>query len=330
MSITTNAAAVCLAPTGLSATSSTGTTATLTWAAVSGASSYKVEYKKTSATTWTTAASANTSRSVSLTGLTALTSYDWKVTTTCSATVGGVTAAQFNTADSYEANNTASAAKTITLGTNILGSIHSATDQDWFKFTISQSATAKNLKITLSNMPADYDVNLYNSATSTTALGTKTVSGSGTTRTVTITHNNNATVSVTYYVKVNGSATAFNAASSYTLLAAAASTPYPLTAIITTSKINMSEITEQQHKSISFYPVPATNDVTILYMAPEEGILHINMIDITGRSVITQKNNVQKGNNILHLNTAKTPNGIFIVKTIQNNLVTNSKIEIRR
>lgn len=329
ISITTNAAPLCLAPTGLTATSNTGTAATLTWAAVTGASSYKVEYKKTTSTTWTTAATANTTRSVSLSGLTALTTYEWQVTTACSGTIGGIAASLFYTADSYEANNTASAAKTITLST-INGSIHNATDLDWFKFAIAGSATAKNLKITLSNMPADYDVNLYNSATSTTPLGSKVVSGSGATRTVTIVYNNNATSSITYYVKVSGSATVFSAAASYTLIAAASSTPYAISAPITTSVLNNAAGNEEAQRLISIYPVPATNEVTINYLAPENGKLNLLMLDMAGRTIQSQINSVVKGKNTIQVNTTKTPNGVFLIKTIQNNFITNSKIEIRK
>ena len=330
ISVTTNANPTCAAPTGLTATSNTGTAATLTWAAVTGASSYKVEYSKAGLNTWTTAAAANTTRSVSLSGLTALTAYDWRVTTTCSGSVGGVATGLFYTADSYEANNTASAAKTIALSSNISGSIHVASDQDWFKFAIAKTATAKNLKITLSNMPANYDVNLYNSATSTTPLGSKVVSGSGATRTVTIVYNNNATSSFTYYVKVSGSATALSAAASYTLVAAASSTPHTIPTPIATSMANNAAGNEEVQRFISIYPVPATNEVTVNYLAPENGKLNLLMLDMAGRTIHSQNNNVVKGKNTIQVNTTKTPNGVFLIKTIQNNFITNSKIEIRK
>ncbi|MBL7727869.1 MAG: hypothetical protein JNM68_09290, partial [Dinghuibacter sp.] len=50
----------CAAPTGLTSSSVTTSSATVSWTAVSGANNYTVEYKTTAATTWTTAAAAAT------------------------------------------------------------------------------------------------------------------------------------------------------------------------------------------------------------------------------------------------------------------------------
>lgn len=324
LNITTNATPLCLAATGLTATSSTGTTATLTWAAVTGASSYKVDYKKIGTSVWTTAASANTSRSVSLSGLTSITGYDWQVTTNCSGTIGGIASAQFYTVDAYEANNTASTAKTIAVNSNIAGSIHNATDQDWYTFTISKTATAKNLKITLSNMPAFYDLNLYNSTTSTSSLGTKTGSGTGT---VTITYNNSSTSNVTYYVKVSGSSSAFSPSASYSLQTAASATGY-LTGQITTSTFANSPMVEKKETAVSIYPVPAKNDITIHYLAPENGKVGVFLMDMTGRTVSMQSNDVKKGYNNLHFNLSTSSSGMFFIKTVQASLITNTRIEV--
>jgi chitodextrinase len=328
LSVTTNAPPPCPAPTGLSASSSTGATATLTWAAVSGASSYKVEYKKSSDLNYITAASANTTRSVSLTGLSAITSYDWRVTTTCSGTIGGATTASFHTVDGYEANNTASVAKIISLGSNILGSIHNSTDQDWYKFTISKSATAKNLRIVLSNMPADYDLNLYNSATSTTPIGTKVISGTGTGRTVTITHNNKATTNITYHLKVNGSSTAFSSSSSYRLLASASSVAYPFSEYFFSGRIHNGPVEETKKNNITVYPVPARDVITLRYHAVSTGKVDIQLVDLSGRILKTQRNDVAIGENVLYVNVSSTSSGIFVVKTIQGDLINNAKIEI--
>ncbi len=68
-------------------TLSTGTignnSATFSWAAVSGAVSYGVQYRPTGTATWTTATSTTTTYTAS--GLTAGTAYEWQVKTNCSA-----------------------------------------------------------------------------------------------------------------------------------------------------------------------------------------------------------------------------------------------------
>jgi hypothetical protein len=72
----------CGNPTGLTSTP-TNNSALLSWTAVSGASSYKVEYKLSTSTSWTISQSATTSTSLTLSGLTANTAYNWRVTTNC-------------------------------------------------------------------------------------------------------------------------------------------------------------------------------------------------------------------------------------------------------
>lgn len=75
---------------GLSATSVTSSSATLNWAAVSGAVSYNVRYKPTAGSTWTTTTSTTNSKAIS--GLTASTAYEFQVQTVCSAASGTYTA----------------------------------------------------------------------------------------------------------------------------------------------------------------------------------------------------------------------------------------------
>lgn len=67
-------------PTGLSASGVTSTSANLAWTAVAG-TSYNVRYKPTASATWTTVSSAT--NSLSITGLTAGTSYEAQVRSVC-------------------------------------------------------------------------------------------------------------------------------------------------------------------------------------------------------------------------------------------------------
>lgn len=72
----------CNAPTGLTSSSITTSSATVSWGAVSGASSYNLQYKTSAASTFTTV--NTTSTSYSLTGLSSATSYVFQVQTVCS------------------------------------------------------------------------------------------------------------------------------------------------------------------------------------------------------------------------------------------------------
>ncbi|NHM08065.1 hypothetical protein G4D82_12605 [Flavobacterium sp. CYK-4] len=85
----------CGTPTALSATSITGTSATISWAAVSGATSYNLQYRIVGTTAWTTTTSSTTSKA--LTGLTHSSAYEFQVQAVCVITSAYSTPATFNT-----------------------------------------------------------------------------------------------------------------------------------------------------------------------------------------------------------------------------------------
>jgi len=73
----------CAVPTTSSESSLTASSVRLNWGAVSGASSYRVEYKKNSDASWTTATTATTATNRTINNLSASTNYQWRVRTTC-------------------------------------------------------------------------------------------------------------------------------------------------------------------------------------------------------------------------------------------------------
>jgi hypothetical protein len=87
--------ATCNAPTGL-ATNPSANSAQVTWAAVSGASGYSVQWKTTTAAVWGTAVTTTTPGQ-SITGLTPSTGYDLRVSTTCGSTASPFASTTFTT-----------------------------------------------------------------------------------------------------------------------------------------------------------------------------------------------------------------------------------------
>ncbi|MHA6247908.1 M4 family metallopeptidase [Pontibacter sp. CAU 1760] len=73
----------CAAPSGLATSNVTSSAATLSWGAVSGASSYSVRYRAAGTTTWTT--NSVSSASYTASGLTPSTGYEFQVSSTCSS-----------------------------------------------------------------------------------------------------------------------------------------------------------------------------------------------------------------------------------------------------
>lgn len=87
----------CTAPVGLTNANLTSSSVTVQWTAVSGATSYTVQYKLSSSSTWTSAGTT-TSNSYGLSGLNPGTVYNWRVQSNC-ATAYSATAT-FTTASS--------------------------------------------------------------------------------------------------------------------------------------------------------------------------------------------------------------------------------------
>jgi hypothetical protein len=87
----------CNPPSGLTTTNITSGSATIGWSAVSGAVSYKVEYKESASSTWIIIDAAWATTTANLTGLLPGTAYDWRVATNCSALTSAYTNASFTT-----------------------------------------------------------------------------------------------------------------------------------------------------------------------------------------------------------------------------------------
>ncbi len=86
----------CAAPTGLTSSAITNTSATISWTAVSGSTGYTAQYKASTSSTWLNATVSGTSSG--LTGLTAGVTYNFQVQNRCSTTsLSSFTASSFTT-----------------------------------------------------------------------------------------------------------------------------------------------------------------------------------------------------------------------------------------
>jgi hypothetical protein len=199
---------LCGTPSGLTTSNVTYNSATLNWPPVFNANGYTVEYKQSAAVSWTATGYSYNYSNNTLTGfsatfneLSASTGYDWRVRAYCSGSQGIYVQGSFTTtsqppcSDIYESNNTASQAKSISLGNTISASISSSADIDWFKITTPNSAN-NSLSITLINLAADYDLFLYDKRLTLVAASTNT----GTSNEV-VTYNSNQRKAA-YYIKV--------------------------------------------------------------------------------------------------------------------------------
>lgn len=299
---TTSTATSCGNPSGLTASAITTTGATLGWTAVSGATSYNVQYKLSTATTWTSTTSTTTTKA--LTGLTAGSTYNFQIQAVCANGTSSYVASTFTTtastgtcANNYESNNTRNTAASIAINTNITSMIGTSTDKDYFK--IVTTTAAPKLKVTLSTLPFDYDLKLYNS--SGTLLSTAAASG---TTTETIKYNS-ATAGATYYIYVYGYNGAFSATNCYTLNASTSATNFVKTEQLSENK-----------PEINVYPNPVSDKMNVQYF--EEGNKQIiaNVYNALGQKVVTQSNTTIEGENNISIDVNNLSNGIYILELV--------------
>lgn len=291
---------------GLSAGSITASSATLSWAAISGATSYNVQYRVNGGSTWTTA--STTSTSYALSGLVASTTYQYQIQAVCASGSGSYSAvSSFTTSasggggctDNYESNNTSSTAKTIVTNTALTGLIGTSTDKDWYKFTTTSPNT--KVKITLTTLPFDYDVKLYNS--SLTTLGTGQNGGTTSEQII-----YNTTTARTYYVQVYGYNSAYSATSCYTLTASVSSSNFREGA-------NEFELTPVSGvEDFIVYPNPATKDATVLVNLEKASELSVRIIDVAGKIILNSNVQAKEGSNTLPLDLSNIKSGLYFVQ----------------
>ncbi len=205
--------------------------------------------------------------------------------------------------DNFESNNTRATAKSLPLNTDNKAVISSSADKDWFKFTTTSSAP--RLKVALTNLPADYDMRLYNSNGTQLAI-----SQNDALTNETITRNTNS--AATYYVQVYGYAGA-NSTACYTLRVSTSGTNF-FGDDGTTGLMNGVKPDLDQLNSFAVYPNPVKNKLTVYVNAENSSRTELSMIDITGRTLLRQPVQVQKGANTISVNIPGLPAGTYIVK----------------
>ncbi len=312
----------CTSPAGLSTTGVTTNSATLNWSAVNGANNYDVNYKATSSSTWIPVATATNSFSATLTGLASSTSYDWQVRANCNSGSSNYSSSSFTTnavvtcPDQLEPNNTLGTAKSITVGNNVNAQIASSTDNDYYSF--SSNSSARNVKATLTNLPADYNLELYRD---NTLVGTSTNTG---TSDEVIAYNNKKTHN--YKVRVYGSNGAFSSTQCYTLIIQLSSTAFTLNGL----EINDEEKGQIMRNGLNVYPVPATNEVNVTFDAYSKGTADIIIVNQVGQQMIRKKVGVNDGINFNTINTSSLMPGVYFVKVNNGYDVQVKKIVIKR
>jgi Pregnancy-associated plasma protein-A/Secretion system C-terminal sorting domain/Fibronectin type III domain len=306
----------CAAPTGLASSAITSSGATLSWAAVTGATSYTLQYKTSAATTFTTV-SGLTSATYTLTGLAASTAYNFQVASVCSATsTSAYTASTFTTAavvvtcsDIYEPNNTLATSSALTVGATANAAIGIAGDLDYYSF--SNTAAQKNIKITLNVTGKDYDIRLYNSA------GTQVKLQASVSNPEILIYN--TTVVGAYKFRIEGYNNAFSTTACYTVK-------------VETGASNFRGTKEEENQlldsDVNVFPNPSNGELNI--QLPEEKFnrdMDLMLVNSIGQVVMTKKFGE---NQTSTLNMNNLSNGIYFLQIRDVNTVINKRVILEK
>ena len=298
---------LCGDPTGLNTTAIGSNSATVGWNAVTGATGYSVDYKLNIAGTWTNYSSLQATTTATLNSLSQSLLYDWRVVATCPAGNGNYVSSQFTTTtptcrSAYDstANGTTIGAARIPFNTDIKGQINQKSDIDNYKFVITTGGT---ITITLTTLPANYNLKLLNSAGTQVGISQKS-------------NTSNESISYTatpgtYYAQVYGNSTStFNATTCYTLKVALGTATKSSNTIpaVYNPQYNTDALNELSNKYISIYPNPVKGIVNV-NMNLTKGLSDIKLYNLNGEILLSKKT-IQSNNS---LNISGLPNGVYII-----------------
>jgi hypothetical protein len=303
---TTTSTSACSVPTGLTLTSWADNYGATKWTAVAGAISYDVQYKATASSTWNSV-SGLTSNSYLISSLTPSTQYEFQVRANCAANNSTYSASKIFTTNALchstydnSTNNTSTGAAAIPLLTPIVGSINSVTDIDYYKFSITNSA---NLYISLTTLPANYDLTIYNAAMTQVANSANTGNASEYIMLP------SPSIGI-YYVKVNGVAGANSSTQCYTL------------------KVNnngtylkpIDEVPIERETSIEpiVFPNPTNGELNIQFTTKEASNYQVRVLDVAGKQIYAsdaQTTLAGEQTHTLRLGDYSIAEGVYIVVT---------------
>jgi len=299
---TTGAIGSCIPPVGLSTSGITSSAATVSWSPVSGAFGYSIQFKPTFSGTWLFAYDLTYSTSETIYGLSAATTYDWRVWSNCSLVeASSPNSGQFTTSGStppptscpgpydLSTNGTTSGAAAILLNTDVKGKVSPKNDIDHYQFTISSGGT---ITVGLTTLPANYDLAVLNSIG--TQIGISKNKGS---------KNESISLTVsagTYYAKVFPVGTANSATSCYTLKVQTGTAAKTM-AIATPENV-------YQDFAINLFPNPAGDQLNVLVEGVDKNA-EIKVYNLMGKLVMQR----QSSNLLTQLDISKFPAGIYLL-----------------
>lgn len=297
----------CNNPDSLYANVTSPTTATIGWRSALYALNYIVRYKAISNTNWITDTVLTLNDMVI--DLTPTTTYEFQVQTVCANGYSiwsnlssfSTPAIPIPCSNSYEPNNKRSSnLPLLPLNTTIGSMISASNDKDYYR--IATSLEQPKLKVTLSNLPADYDIRLLNA--NGNQIGISENTGTQTEEIIL-----NGTASATYYLFVYpASNSQFSSSACYHLSTNTSASnfrinePYPV--------IGKGDFSNDDRVTI-------TEDLKVTYDAALNDPVQLNILSVQGQrlnkfSAIA----TMEGKNTIFLPEMQMSSGIYFLEVI--------------
>ncbi|MBL0105610.1 MAG: M4 family metallopeptidase [Bacteroidetes bacterium] len=314
----------CSAPTGLTSVSITNTTATISWGNT-GAVSYNLQWKASSAASWTTV-SGLTTTSYALSGLVTCTGYQFQVQGVCSTgTSAYSTAASFSTTGctttyctSKGNNSTYEYINRIALGTinNTSGN-----NAGYGNYTALSTNLAGSTAATITMVPGFASTTYreywtvyidYNKNGVFTDAGEKVATGNGT-----------GTVTATFTVPasaLNG-ATRMRVQMKYASAATNSCTTFTYgevedyTVNITgNAAFTINGTSNAEISSDVLYPNPVNDRLHLSFNSSSEGKVVVSVYNVTGQWMKSAEYRMTEGSNDFDMSTVEFPAGLYLLK----------------
>jgi hypothetical protein len=203
------------------------------------------------------------------------------------------------------------------VNTNIIAKISTSTDKDWFKFTTTSAN--KNIRIDLTNLPADYDVKLYNPSGTQIAVSQNT----GTTSEF-IVYNNGAVG--TYKIQVYGYAGAFSNTACYTVRASISATAFREGDSVELTEEVVETTATPTLGALNVYPNPTSDNVDVTFNASSDAVINVLVYDMMGREVYNTKMAALSGTNKTSIEMSNYAPGCYTLVILNGEEKTSSRI----
>ncbi len=306
---TTLPVGACNAPTNVTVSNITAFTAKVSWDSVPGVTYWRVQAVPTG--TVSTTYSISYKKSFAIPNLNPGVTYDVNVTAVCPVNVysspGSTTfstGAAIPCPDANEPNNSLATATPLTVGTPTSGSLEVAGDMDYFSF--SNTTTEPNMKVTLTNLPKDYDMRVYNSAGVVVGSSMKVQTQDE------VIKLNNLPVG-TYTAQVFGFASAFTPYACYSIKAELGSTPFTLANPNGGGGNGNHTVSSVTAMEFSVFPNPLQTEATVDFSAKTQGKVHIAIADLTGRIVKSYDITVSAAETRFNFDLSELQNGMYLM-----------------